>query len=135
MAHRRFEAGGDPAQAPTAEPGGSTVGTAPDEFPDIPPGNRPDLSPGHDAPDRRHRGPDLDAFAERLGLRHDTADTDTADADTAGTDTAGTDTADADARPAGPAARAAATVARTLARAAGWTGRELERIASRIDPR
>jgi hypothetical protein len=67
MANRRVQGGGDPAQGPLRDEIRTMPGSdAAESFPDVPPGNRADVpaSSSADAHDV-----DLDAFAERMGLR------------------------------------------------------------------
>lgn len=78
MANRRVQGGGDPAQGPLRDEIRTTPAGGAASFPDVPPANRADVpaSSGAGAKDV-----DLDAFAERIGLRdagdrpqHDDAD-------------------------------------------------------------
>jgi hypothetical protein len=117
--HRHFEAGGDPALGPAADlanqPRGPHVGN---DFPDVPEGNRP----GHSSSGRDPDQPDLDQFAERLGL---------GDADD------GASGSEPD-RPRGGLrtrlARSAALGADGMARAFHVSARALERFASWLRP-
>lgn len=75
----RHEGGGDPTVGPVPELAGQGLGEPDASFPDVPDANEPGH---HDAVDQDK--PDLDRFAERLGLRPSTHDEQADDDDTAG---------------------------------------------------
>lgn len=121
MAHRRIQSGGDPAQGPPRDVVESVpLGNEPGSFPDVPPQNRADIPPGQ--PPAGGRRVDLDAFAERLGLRH-RADDDRRDEPDGGSGVIG--------RLQGTVGTALHGVARLM----GVTSRTLDRLAKRIDQR
>jgi|SRR6056297_458342 len=118
--HRRTHHGGNPAQGPVPE--FSNEPQSPRDVDDLP--DRPDDNePGHE-PRRDEDQPDPDAFAERLGLRHDDDTTDTGDLTDTAADTAGA--------AAGRARRIGASVLGGLGRAAGAAERSLSRWAGRL---
>jgi len=120
--HRHFEAGGDPARSPADDlanpPRGPHEGN---DFPDVPTANRPG---------RRRRAvrdqdqPDLDEFAERLGI----ADTDE--------DTAAAEQASGRSREGLPAraARGVASGVETVARVLRSSAGALDRLSAALRP-
>jgi hypothetical protein len=125
MANRRVQGGGDPAQGPLRDEIETMPAGGAESFPDVPPANRAGVpaSSGTDA-----RDVDLDAFAERIGLR-DPGDRRQHD----------------DAEQPEPAGRADVVMRRTLATAGSVAhavahglsiaSRSLDRVGDRLDRR
>ncbi len=139
MANRRVQGGGDPAQGPLRDEIRTMPGSdAAESFPDVPPGNRAGVpaSSGDDTHDV-----DLDAFAERMGLRDDgdrRPDDDVAagDADGDAERTEPTGRADVVVRRAvGVTLGTAGSVAHAVAHGFSIASRSLDRVGDRLDRR
>jgi hypothetical protein len=129
MANRRVQGGGDPAQGPLPDEirRMPDVGAS-DSFPDVPPSNRSDL-PGESG---NPHDVDLDAFAERLGVRDGGDRRPDVDRDSEGGQRG---PAVAARRAVGVARGAAGLAAHAAAHGLSTAGRTLDRIGDRIDRR